>query len=286
MPSTSSCRFAPQRGVVSTAWDGSQYTVALAGGSRVFGQALIAATGGLGTPNIPELAGAAEFAGTLLHVAAYRSPARFAGRRVVVVGAGNSAVQVGVELSDVARVSLATRHPVRFVPQTIFGVDIHYWTRRSGLETLPLGRRGSAIGVLDSGRYADAIAAGRPDRRPMFNRLTRTGVVWADGSAEAVDAVLLATGYRPNLGYLADTGALGPDDVPIHCRGVSLTVPRLGYVGLPGQTGFASATLRGVGPDARWVVRHLHRQLRQKLPAAALCPLPLPARAERLVGKP
>jgi len=140
--------------------------------------------------------------------------------------------------------------------------------------------------VLDSGRYADAIAAGRPDRRPMFNRLTRTGVVWADGSAEAVDAVLLATGYRPNLGYLADIGALGPDDVPIHCRGVSLTVPRLGYVGLPGQTGFASATLRGVGPDARWVVRHLHRQLRQKLPAAALCPLPLPARAERLVGKP
>ena len=49
-------------------------------------------------------------------------------------------------------------------------------------------------------------------------------------------------------------GALDRDGWPVHCRGVSLTVPRLGYVGLPAQTGFASATVRGVGADAGCVV--------------------------------
>ena len=50
-------------------------------------------------------------------MAAYRNPHDHAGERVVVVGAGNSAVQVGYELAQVATVTLATRHPVTFVPQ-------------------------------------------------------------------------------------------------------------------------------------------------------------------------
>jgi putative flavoprotein involved in K+ transport len=95
----------------------------------------------------------------------------------------------------------------------------------------------------------------------MFTRLTPAGVVWPDGAEEPVDVVLLTTGYRPDLAYLADTGALDERGRPMHCQGMSTTVPRLGYVGLPGQTGFASATVRGVGPDARRVLRRLRRQL-------------------------
>ena len=105
-------------------------------------------------------------------------------------------------------------------------------------------------------------------------------VVWADGTAGPVDAVILATGYRPDVDYLASLGALHADGWPIHCRGRDLTVPRLGYVGLPGQTGQASATVRGSGPDARRITRWLQRSLAHNPPTPAECRV-LPALADR-----
>ncbi len=210
-----------------------------------------------------------------MHAAHYRRPDPYPGQRVVVVGAGNTAVQVAVELAEVAPVTLASRRPVQLVPQRPLGIDVHYWTRWSGLEALPLGRRAaSSSRVLDDGRYAAAFAAGRPDRRPMFTRFTPTGVQWADGTLEDIDAVLLATGYRPGLDYLAGTAALDAAGWPVHCRGVGLSVPRLGYVGLPGQTGFASATVRGVGADAHRVVARLTHALRSRTYAPATCSVP------------
>ena len=77
-----------------------------------------------------------------------------------------------------------------------------------------------------------------------------------------VGAVIYATGYVPNLDYLTALGALDMDGQALHRRGVSTTVPRLAYVGLHNQWTYASATLRGVGPDAAYVVSALRRQLR------------------------
>lgn len=236
---------------------GGGFEVELVGGEQLRSRAVVAATGGFGNPHVPGLPGMGEYGGRLLHVAAYRRPESFAGQRVVVVGAGNSAIQVAHELAQVADVTLASRGPLGLRRQRPLGVDLHYWVAWSGLDRLPVGRRaGSSVGVLDDGTYAAALAAGRPEHRPMFTSFTRDGVRWADGTAEPVDAVVLATGYRPDLGYLPRP-ALAPDGWPEHRRGVSSTVPGLGFVGLPGQTGIASATLRGVGPDARRVVQHV-----------------------------
>ena len=86
---------------------------------------------------MPDLPGQEGFAGRLEHVASYRSPHDHIGERVVVVGAGNSAVQVGYELAQVATVSLATRHPVIFVAQCRGGKDVHYWLKTTGFDMLP-----------------------------------------------------------------------------------------------------------------------------------------------------
>jgi putative flavoprotein involved in K+ transport len=261
--------------VVDVAWDGRMFQLALPGTDRLSARAVIAASGGFGRPHIPDLPGLAGFAGTLLHAGRYRRPEPFTGQRVVVVGAGNSAVQIAVELAGVGQVTLASRRPVRFQPQRPLGLDLHYWARWSGLEALPIQSDGArSVGVLDDGRYADALAAGRPDRRPMFDRLTATEVVWSDGTIEPVDAVILATGYRPDVGYLTGLGALNHDGWPVHCRGRSLTVPRLGYVGLPGQTGLASATIRGVAGDARRIARWLRRTLADADPVPVTCRVP------------
>src|SRR5918994_390191 len=183
-------------------------------------------------------AGQETYRGTLLHAAEYRRPVAFAGRRVVVVGGGNSAVQIAHELAAVARVTLATRSPLKWQEQRPLGRDMHWWFDRSGLDGAPIGRlwlRLDGNPVVDDGRYRAALAAGAYDHRPPFTRLVADGVAWPDGSTEPVDAVLLATGYRPDPAY----------------------VPGLGYVGLEFQRSFRSNTVRGVGADAQRVLERL-----------------------------
>lgn len=219
---------------------------------------VVAATGFFGQPNMPDLPGQAEYRGQLWHAAHYRSPEPFRRQRVVVVGGGNAAVQIGVELAQVARVTLATRRPIRFLPQRILGRDIHFWLKFSGLDrTQWLDEQSTP--VFDTGKYRTAVAVSRPDRRPMFEHFNADGIVWSDGRSEKVDAVIFATGYRPHLAYLVELGALDETGRARHRRGESTTVPGLYYVGLPRQRTAASATLRGVGDDARIVVNHLRR---------------------------
>jgi putative flavoprotein involved in K+ transport len=95
----------------------------------------------------------------------------------------------------------------------------------------------------------------------MFNRLDGTTASWPDGTTDHVDTIILATGYRPDLPYLQELGALDAAGRPHHRNGVSTTVPGLGFVGLEYQRSISSATLRGVGRDARTVLRATHPRL-------------------------
>jgi putative flavoprotein involved in K+ transport len=245
------------------------FAVTAADGTTYQAHSLVAASGAFSRPYLPTFPGQRDFRGQLLHAATYQTPAPFVGQRVVVVGAGNSAVQIAIELAQVAQVTLATRRPVRWRPQQPLGRDIHFWLHGLGLDYLPLGRwfaLPAPTGVLDTGRYQAALAAGRPDQRPLFRALTADGVEWADGTRERVDAVLCATGYRPNLDYLTPVGALDARGQAHQRGGISQAVPGLYYVGLSGQRTLASATLRGVGADAGYVVRHLRRHLAHPAP--------------------
>jgi putative flavoprotein involved in K+ transport len=226
--------------------------------------AVVAASGSFANPRVPAVRGQDEFGGRVLHVADYRNPKPYADERVVVVGAGNSAVQVGYELADGARVTLATRHPIRFEPQRRKGRDIHYWLAVSGFDDLPpewLAQLVPTTLVVDCGDYRHAVESGRLDQRPMFTRFNRDGVVWSDGTAEVVDTVLFATGYRPSVDYLQPLGALR-DRLPLHSGGLSTTHRGLAYVGLEFQRSFASNTLRGVHRDADHVAAPLAAHVR------------------------
>ncbi|MGC3777755.1 hypothetical protein ACPUD5_25520, partial [Escherichia coli] len=56
--------------------------------------------------------------------------------------------------------------------------------------------------VLDNGTYRKALKTGYFKRRPMFTQATPTGIVWPNGQHEAVDSLVFATGFRPNLPFL------------------------------------------------------------------------------------
>ncbi|SCL72227.1 putative flavoprotein involved in K+ transport [Micromonospora citrea] len=237
---------------------GGGYLVRTDAGDEIAAAGLVAASGSFGNPYVPTLPGRRDYAGELRHVASYRRPEPYAGRRVVVVGAGNSAVQVAHELAARSTVTLATRGPVRYLPQRVRGRDLHHWLDVTGADRLPRRLIAPLVrrpGVLDDGTYRAAIAAGLLDRRDMFTAFTPEGVVWADGVVEPVDAVIFATGYRPALGYLAPLG------VPRARGGVSTSHPGLVYLGLEFQRSFASNTLRGVGRDAAHVVAALAGRL-------------------------
>ncbi|MGZ3119707.1 flavin-containing monooxygenase [Streptomyces sp. H62] len=240
---------------------GGAFAVEPEGGGRLSARAVVAASGSFGRPHRPTLPGLEDFTGQVLHAADYRNPAPFAGRRVVVVGAGNSAVQIAAELARTARVTLATRGPVKFAAQRILGRDLHFWTKRTGLDAAPLGRLLSgppAQPVLDDGRYRAALAPGRPERRPLFTGADGARLIWPDGNREEVDAILLATGYRPDLLHLGRLdGALDAEGNPRHREGLAVDVPGLAFVGLEWQRGLSSNSLRGVGRDAERIARRL-----------------------------
>lgn len=245
--------------LVSRLADGA-FLVTTASGGEHIARAVVIASGVFGAPYLPQLVHEERFRGQVLHAAQYRNPLPFAGKRVIVVGAANSAVQIAVELAAHAKVSLAVKKRVRFVPQTLLGRDIHFWFKVSGADR---SRRLSDQGtpVIDDGRYRAALSRGEPDQRRMFTRFSETGVIWPDGSEEDVDAVIMATGYRPHLGFVRLPGLVDANGQLVQRDGRSATTPGLYYVGHPGLRSFSSGVLRGVGRDAAFVAARIQRDL-------------------------
>jgi putative flavoprotein involved in K+ transport len=255
--------------------DGRAFLVLTQDGRMLPASGIVAASGSFSNPYRPHFPGEEAFTGELSHVADYRNPTPYAGKRVIVVGAGDSAAQVANELAPVAAVTIATRHPLRFIPQRLGGQDVHYWFRETGFDTLPavwLSKITGGSVVTDSVGFEQTLAEGRVDRRPMFTALDGRRVVWSDGQRERVDAIILATGYRPNLHYLRELGALDEDAAPLHVGGISSTHIGLVYLGLEFQRSYASNTLRGISEDARAVVAPLAAWVRDAPKTVGLGP--------------
>lgn len=232
-------------------------------GQHFSSKAVVVCTGGFNRPFIPAVKGLERFRGQRLHSADYRNVDGFRDQRMVVIGAANSAVQIAYELARVSSVVLATKASIRFVPQKILGVDFHAWLKWTGLEkTRWLNDQSTP--VLDDGTYRRALRQGLFVRRPMFKEVTPTGVIWADGQHTEVDGLVFATGFRPNASFLKDLHTPGGEGLLAQHNGQAEHVPGLYFVGLPKQRNFASATLRGVGPDVSHILPSLMRFIRKQ----------------------
>lgn len=234
-------------------------------GNVYLAQTVIAATGAFAHPYQPEFADSELFNGKIIHSSEYKNSTDFKDQRIVVVGGANSAVQIAFELAQTSNVSIATRKPITFSPQNFLGRDLHFWLTVSGLDRLPLVKGLSMnTAVLDTGIYKQAILKQKPDSRPLFTSFTEEGVIWSDKQEEKVDIVIFATGYRPNVNYLKlMCTALNDSGHPLQTKGISKSIKGLYYVGLSGQRSLSSATIRGVGADAKYVVKHINRLLKK-----------------------
>ncbi|MDT9683713.1 ArsO family NAD(P)H-dependent flavin-containing monooxygenase [Streptomyces sp. TRM76323] len=229
-------------------------------------RAVISATGTWGRPFLPAIPGRAQFRGAQLHTVEYRRPQDFTDSRVIVVGGGNSGAQIAADLAHDTDLIWVTPREPRFLPDDIDG--------RALFEAATARRRALDEGRVDTGGVSslgDIVAvppvreardAGRLKASPMFDRLTPTGVVWADGVTAEADTIIWCTGFRPALSHLAPLGLRGPrGHIPTAGTRV-LAEPRLHLLGYGDWTGPASATLIGVGRPAREAAREIAAQTR------------------------
>jgi putative flavoprotein involved in K+ transport len=223
-------------------------------------RAVVSATGIWDQPFWPAYPGATEFTGRQLHAADYRAPDEFARHRVVVVGGGNSAAQILAEVSTVAETTWVTSRPPRFLPDDVDGRAL-FAAARARIQALAEGREHAGVAGLGDIVMVASVREAR-DRgvlkaRPMFERLTATGVSWPDGTAQGAAVIIWCTGFRPALRHLRGLH-LRSQDGHIAVGGVAgthaLEEPRLFLVGYGDWTGPASATLAGIGPSVRATV--------------------------------
>ncbi|QKT12983.1 flavin-containing monooxygenase [Rhodococcus sp. W8901] len=214
------------------------------------------ATGHHGVPKQPQFAG--SFSGRSLHAHEYVEPSMFEGRDVLVVGVGNSGMDISCEASRVARnVYLSTRHGVHVIPKYAFGRPIDQFTsplfayipfpvERKLYEMLirlstgrpqdrglpkPDHRLLSAHPTVSSELY-DRVGHGDITIKPDVDRLDGDSVRFVDGSREHVDVVVYATGYRVSLPFLApDVYDPAGNSMPLYQRVLTPDRPGLFFIG-------------------------------------------------------
>ncbi|MGC9671178.1 flavin-containing monooxygenase [Planosporangium sp. 12N6] len=233
--------------------------------------AVVVAAGPFRTPRVPDFGGRLAPEVVQLHSSDYRRPGQLPGGEVLVVGAGNTGVQIAGELADHGRrVSLSAGTLGRAFPQRWLGRDIFWWFDRLGTMRLSgdsrIGRRlkeqNTIIGT-DLGRLLERV-------RRVERAVGADGrdVVLADGSRHRPDAVVWATGFRPHYPWL-DVPVLDDRGAPVHREGLT-DWPGLYFLGLPWQRSRGSAVLGWVGRDAA--------VLADRLAAHAAAP------ADRMIG--
>ena len=233
--------------------------------------AVIVASGLFSRTLEPALAGRERFRGTVLHARDYRDPAAFAGRDVVVVGAGSSGADIAAELARFARsVSVSVRQPPTITPRHHGGRPWdHRATRLAEMLPRPVRRwqtrravaaeyrrRGLRLGRLTVNTtpgtdLLDELARGRVAIRAATVGLDEAGVRFADGTRVDADAVVLATGYSVAFPFL-------PPGIPERLEGAlalyrMVFPPGVADLAFVGMTRVAGPVFPVAELQARWV---------------------------------
>ncbi|XP_051129814.1 indole-3-pyruvate monooxygenase YUCCA6-like [Andrographis paniculata] len=241
---------------------------------------VVVATGENAEEVVPEIEGMEEFKGGVVHTCQYRSGSVYVGQKVLVVGCGNSGMEVCLDLCNHhAAPSLVVRDTVHILPRSVFGrstFGLSMWllkwfpvrlvdrfllavsrvvlgdTSRFGLRRPELGplEQKNLTGktpVLDVGTL-DKIKSGDIKVRPSIKRLRRQSVEFVDGKSENFDTVILATGYKSNVpSWLKETNMFSEKD------GLPKRAFPNGWKGEDGlyAVGFTKRGLLGASMDAK-----------------------------------
>jgi len=265
--------------------EAGEWIVRTTDGATRRARALVIATGVVANPFMPELPNRSAFGGQVSHSVEYRRPGDARGRKLAIVGAGNSAGEIAAELAEAgADVTLAVRSGAAIVPRQLFGLPIQYVSlllsplpravqraiavslgavagRIRGSAVLPPPPRSPCPKIPLIGLHlADAIKAGRVRVRGAVEAFTARGMRFADGGDEPFDEVILATGYRAALAPLGQLIHIDPCGFACRRHRVeSLDQPGLYFVG---HTYDTRGAIFNIGRDARRAATGINAYLR------------------------
>jgi dimethylaniline monooxygenase (N-oxide forming) len=277
--------------VVDVSPSGRSWTVTLNGGEQKSYSAVLIANGHLWDPRWPEFPG--RFDGLAMHSHHYKTADPFDGKRVLVVGIGNSAVDIAVDLCRRAKsVHLSTRRSAWVMPKYLMGVPVDRWgaffVRKLRLPvrvSRSILQRLMFLTVGDQARFGlpkpahpmwkehatlsqellPYIGHGWIKVKPDVRELQGERIAFADGSSEAFDAVIYATGYKTTFPFLKpDVFEVRDNKVALYRRTLVPHLPGLYFVGLLQPIG---ATIPLVEIQARWLAAVLAGEV--KLPDRA-----------------
>jgi len=221
---------------------------------------VVVATGPFQTPTVPGVGRSLDETVVQIHSSEYRNPGQLpSGGTVLVVGAGNSGVQIAAELASTNKVHLAIGHSNRHVPNRILGRDLFWWLTRAGMLTAaPESRQGRRMQSME---LVIGTSRRELDRLGVVSRHRVDGaegnrVRFADARFLEVDAVVWATGFRADHRFVEVPDALDATG-RIRQDGGVCPVEGLFTVGQPWQTNRGSALLGFVGADASTIAERL-----------------------------
>jgi dimethylaniline monooxygenase (N-oxide forming) len=239
------------------------YDVTLSNGERGHYGALIVANGHHFQPHFPTPPFPGAFDGSTLHSYAYVAPTEphdLRGRRVVVVGFGNSAVDIACELAgpgQASRVMLSTRRGAWVLPKYVLGrpldqlrvgpsflpASVTRWLSQlfyplviGDLEAHGLPKPDHPLGGAHptiSSELLPLLKAGRITPKPVIKALCGGEIEFADGSREGADALIYATGYDVVFPFFAPEFVAAPEnELPLYFRTLHPEHPNLFFIGL------------------------------------------------------
>ena len=229
-----------------------------AGAKRILADQVVMATGPFQVPNMPALADGLSDEVFQTHSTGYRRPADVPDGRVLVVGGGNTGFQIAKELAASREVHLAIGSRQKPLPQRLLGRDLFWWLTKLGLLSKTVeSRLGQRLQSRDTliGSSPRQVKRQGVQVRPRAVRADGQTIGFADGSELEIDAVIWATGYRPDHSWIElpvtdDNGRLR------HRRGVTV-VSGLYFLGLSWQHTRGSALLGFVADDAAFIAEQL-----------------------------
>lgn len=231
----------------------------------LYSKTIISATGTWGKPFIPKIPGIEKFKGKQVHSAFYQKPEDFTDQKVLIVGEGNSGAQILAELSRVAHASWATRKAPEFLPDDVDGrvlfdqATAQYYAKKKGVKldmtNFNLGTIVMVPSVKEARKREVLNSSG------SFSAFTNDGIIWESGREEAFDVVIWCTGFSyatEHLENIVSTDERGKVETD---GNRAAQEQRLWLVGYGSWTGFASATMIGVGRSARHTINEIQEYL-------------------------
>lgn len=244
--------------VVELAKESDFFTLKTEDGNTFKSKNIIDATGAVARPFIPEMKGLDHFAGNVKHSINYKNPLEFRGMNVLIVGEGNSGAQILAEVSEVANTYWATSKSPEFLADHIDGRYLFdqatqmYEAKKRGEDYIP-----PSLGdIVMVSSVKDARDRNVLESVGQIQSFHENSVIFENGNEVMIDAVIFCTGFRSDFSHLKHI--IDVSNRKLHVKeNESVECPGLFFVGHGNWTGFASATLIGVGRTAKKVINKI-----------------------------